>query len=177
MQIFRQGPAYGVLRTVDGATEAGVVFERDGVVVGAVGNGRFGATLFQVDGGVVRALRSADTDGFYVPEATDVYAGPPGLNGSYTVTVGKFANGNRYAGVVNIRPLGDDLYRLEWTTATAKWTAIGVLAGDKLAVSWGSEGVGAVMLYERRGSSLDGRIVRFDFARKSAVHERFQLLP
>lgn len=172
LQIYKQEKSFGAVRTVKNEPPAtGVLLEDGGLIAVGLGTGRLGVNIYKVDGGLIRETRSIATDGAYRAEGVDAFAGPPGLNGSYNVTNGVFGNGNRYTGVVTIKPIGKEKYRLEWNVAGSKWTALGMLVGDRLAVTWGTEGSGALLLYQLTEGRLEGRAARFEFASPDVVVE------
>jgi len=154
VQIAHHGGFFQITWSIPGSpTYRGIgLADGDLLGVGWAASGRYGVTVYDVDGGKLsgRWVTNSTKSGL----GAEVLQGPAGLTGRYRI-VSAHAPGSTqaYTGVVDIRPTGAT-YQLRWQVGKQTIRGVGILKGHTLAAGWGPQG--AVVLYERSGQRLEG---------------------
>lgn len=155
VQISRAGEAWDMSwKLHDGSTQSGIGIDLGNGVLAAGWGGTeaFGVVVYDVAGGTLtgkwaqKGLRTLGLENL---------SGPPGLNGNYTVTLGKGPTGAAYTGSLRISPNGN-LYDLTWTTDGTTQKGVGLLEGSKLIAGWGIANGAGFVRYKSSASRLDG---------------------
>ena len=128
----------------------GVLLESNGLIAGNWGPDPHIAAIYKVDGG---KLVGKYVEGGAGKTNTHTLEGPPGLNGSYTIT----QSSENDTGTVIIRPNGT-AYTLVATLPGQSLIGTGALVGDQLAVGWSQSTArsGGVIAYKVNGNTLEG---------------------
>ena len=143
-------PFGGGYRAVWSTDFIGIMLESDGLVVGTWGPDPHVAAVYAVDGG---KLSGKTMDGATGRLGSHTLEGPPGLNGSFSITASSAGD----HGTVTIRPNGKT-YSLLATMGNQSMKGAGLLDGDQLAVGWtpSSSRSGGVVAFRANGSALSG---------------------
>jgi serine/threonine protein kinase len=143
-------PFGGGYRALWSTDFVGIMLESDGLVAGTWGPDPHVAAIYQVDGGT---LSGKTMDGATGRLGSHTIEGPPGLNGSYSITASSAGD----HGTVTIRPNGKT-YSLVATMGSQSMKGAGLLDGNQLAVGWtpSSSRSGGVVAFRANGSALSG---------------------
>lgn len=156
VQVSRSGDAWEMnWKLNDGSAQGGIGIDLGNGVLAAGWGGTqaYGVVVYDVAGGTLtgkwaqKGLRTLGVENL---------TGPAGLNGNYTITLGKTPTGAAYTGSLRITPKGQ-LYDLTWNTGGSIQRGVAMLDGAKLIAGWGvAGGAGFVKYNSVSPSRLDG---------------------
>lgn len=155
VQVSRSGEAWEMAwKLHDGSTQGGIGMDLGNGVLAAGWGGTqaYGVVVYDVAGGTLTgkwAQKGLKTLG------VENLTGPPGLNGTYTITLGKGPTGAAYDGTLRIIPNGQ-LYDLTWVTGGSTQKGVAILDGTKLIAGWGIANGAGFVKYQVSASRLDG---------------------
>jgi hypothetical protein len=154
VQMSRSGDVWEMnWKLSDGGSQGGIGIDLGNGVLAAGwgGTGVYGVTVYDVAGGNLTgkvAQKGLRTIG------AETLSGPPGLNGTYTITRGVGPGGDAYTGTVRITPNGA-VYDLTWSVAPQR-RGVAILDGSKLIAGWGIGGGAGFVKYAISATKLDG---------------------
>lgn len=126
----------------------------DGVLGVGWGTGSaYGVAVYKVVGGKLTGTWANMSQS---QTGTENLEGPPGLNGSYTITSATLPESKKgYTGTVLIVPNGAT-HTVTWTLPNDSYSGVGILRGDVFVVGWGIGGNAGAVAYGVSPGKLDG---------------------
>jgi hypothetical protein len=106
----------------------------------------YGIVLYRVKGGHLEGLWRSDGGGPTATLGAENLDGPEGLEGSFSITLGRNPDGSHYGGRVEIKRAGA-IYLVDWYTPRPRYIGTGVLMGNIFVVGYGAEHRSGVAAY------------------------------
>jgi hypothetical protein len=119
-------------------------------VLGVVADDRsqdYGIVLYRVTRGHLEGVWQGDPGDRTATLGAEVLDGPEGLEGTYSITLGRNPDGSTYSGRVEITRMGA-IYLVDWYTPDAlRYVGTGVSIGNIFVVGYGAEQRSSVAAY------------------------------
>jgi hypothetical protein len=106
----------------------------------------YGIVLYRVKGGHLEGFWNGDGGVRTTTLGAENLDGPEGLEGTYSITLGRNPDGSHYRGRVEIKRAGA-IYLVDWYTPQPRYVGTGVLMGNVFVVGYGAEHRSGVAAY------------------------------
>ena len=114
----------------------------------------FGVAMYRIEGGRLSGKWTSSATASQLGK--EILRGPAGLGGVYTIVeAAEPSTGGKYEGSVTIAPNGKN-YQVLWNLSGRSRAGVGLRSGNVFVVGWGPQSVSGVVVYQHKGTQLDG---------------------